>query len=316
MIPEIVVVGSHAPALFIDVERPPIEGEVIQGTNFRESKDGGKGSNQAIAAARLGSSVSFVGRVGNDQIGKSLLDWFDSDFVDYQYLILDESHSTGAGFNLQTKNGDCALVTCMGANEYITKEQIKNALIDFGKAKVLLTQFEIPPELALYASHLAVSLGMISIVNPAPATPVESLQQFKMTILIPNIIEATTLLGVPSSKSLDYQALCETLRKRSGAEVVIITLGKDGFIGLDWDGYWEMTPPVVEIMDASGAGDTFCAALGVGIVDGLTIREASRWAGFAAAFSVTRQGTIPAFPTRYELEDFIRRQEENNYATH
>ena len=173
MMPEIVVVGSHAPALFMDIARPPNEGEIIQGSNFRELKDGGKGSNQAIAAARLGHAVSFVGRVGNDRMGRALLDWLDSDSVDYQHLIVDEIHSTGAGFNLQTDNGDCALVTCMGANEYISREQIKNALHDFKEAKVLLTQFEIPAEVALYASDLAVESGMTSIVNPAPATPVE-----------------------------------------------------------------------------------------------------------------------------------------------
>ncbi|MFN2302170.1 MAG: ribokinase [Anaerolineales bacterium] len=315
MMPEIVVVGSHAPALFIDVARPPQEGEIIQGSNFRELKDGGKGSNQAIAAARLGSAVSFVGRVGNDRAGQALIEWLDSDSVDHKHLILDRNLSTGAGFNLQTENGDCALVTCMGANEYITKEQIHDALQEFKGAKVLLTQFEIPPEIALYASHLAVESGMISIVNPAPATPVDSLKQHKVSLLIPNRIEATTLLGLHSSISLNKKDLCDALRKASGADVVIVTLGKDGFIGLDHDGFWEMRPPIVEVVDASGAGDAFCAAVGVGIVEGMSIREASRWAAFAAALSVTRQGTIPAFADRHELDEFMQLQKEGGYAT-
>ena len=135
-----------------------------------------------------------------------------------------------------------------------------------------------------------------------------------MSILIPNEFEAATLLGLPSSNDLNKQDLCEALHKESSADVVIVTLGKDGFIGLDRDGFWDLTPPVVEVVDASGAGDAFCAAVGVGILEGKSIREASRWAAFAAALSVTRQGTIPAFVDRHELEDFIKLQEEGSYA--
>jgi ribokinase len=305
MIPDIVVVGSHAPALFMDVQRPPQAGETVTGTNFRELVDGGKGSNQAIAASRLGARVSFVGMVGKDHLGEELKDWFESDSVDYSWLAQNEDFPTGAGFNFQTQDGDCALVTCMGANEYLTKEYVEKSLQALKGAKILLTQFEIPPEIALFAADLAIRLGMRSIVNPAPAASIKFIKNQKISILIPNEIEAKTMLALDLDKKIETSFLCDQLKKKSGAECVIITLGSRGFIGLDDDGFWEYSPPVVNSVDASGAGDEFCAALGVALVEGNDIRQASIWAAHAAALSVTKQGTIPAFPFRSDLEQFI-----------
>ena len=213
MNPNLVVVGSHAPAMFIDVERPPLVGETIKGENFREQMDGGKGSNQAIAAARLGASVSFIGRVGNDRLGKALETWLDADSIDRQWLFTDKNQPTGAGLNIQTEDGDCALVTCMGANQYLSKEQIKIALTNLPTSKILLTQFEIPHEVALFASDLAVELGKVSIVNPAPATNLDFSEQQRISILIPNKIEAYTLLGAELSDNLEYHMLCREFKK-------------------------------------------------------------------------------------------------------
>jgi len=308
MKPNLLVVGSHAPAMFVDVERPPLIGETIKGENFRDQIDGGKGSNQAIAAARLGASVSFIGRVGNDRLGKTFTTWLESDSVDHQWLFIDEEHPTGAGLNIQTDDGDCALITWMGANQFLSKEQVEAAIEHYPSSKILLTQFEIPHEIALFASDLAVRLGKMSIVNPAPATKLDCLAQHQISILVPNKIEAFTLLGLDISDDQDLREICYELRDAVHAESVIITLGKDGSIGLDNDGIWEITAPQVESIDASGAGDVFCAAIGVGLLDGKSIREASKWAAYAAALSVTRQGTIPAFPYRNELDKFIKAQ--------
>ena len=308
MKPNLIVVGSHAPAMFIDVERPPLKGETIKGENFRDQIDGGKGSNQAIAAARLGASVSFIGRVGNDRPGKTLRTWLESDSINHKWLFIDEEHPTGVGLNIQTDDGDCALITCMGANEFLTKEQVEVAIKHLSTSEILLTQFEIPHEIALFASDLAVRLGKVSIVNPAPATKLDFLKQYQITILIPNKIEAFSLLGLDISDDLDLRDICHELKNAAKAQSVIITLGKDGLIGLDNDGIWEIAAPQAEAIDASGAGDVFCAATGVGLIEGKSIREASKWAAYAAALSVTRQGTIPAFPYRNELDKFIKAQ--------
>ena len=304
---DIVVVGSHAPALFIDVKRPPLAGETVLGTNFDEPRDGGKGSNQAIAASRLGASVSFVGRIGDDRLGNELKEWFSADSVDFTWLIQNSEYPTGAGFNIQTEDGDCALVTCMGANQFIPKDHIKSALTKMKDAKVMLTQFEIPIETALYSAKVSKALGMTSIVNPAPASPIDfSNYMDQISILVPNEIEAYTLLDTSPDPSLDIKKLCSRLKDYSGAEYVIITIGKKGIVGMDDQGVWEYTPPEMKPVDASGAGDEFCAALGVALVEGRDIRAATEWAANAAALSVTRQGTIPAFPQRDELEEFIQ----------
>lgn len=304
---EIVVVGSHAPALFIDVKRPPLAGETVLGTNFDEPRDGGKGSNQAIAASRLGASVSFVGRVGDDRLGNELKEWFSADSVDFSWLIQNSDYPTGAGFNIQTEDGDCALVTCMGANEFIPKDHIKSALTKMNDAKVMLTQFEIPIETALFAAKVSTDLGMKSIINPAPATLIDFSQyREQISILVPNEIEAYTLLDISPDLELSMRELCRQLKDCSGANCVIITFGKKGIVAMDDLGIWESTPPMMDAVDASGAGDEFCAALGVALVEGRDIRAASEWAANAAALSVTRQGTIPAFPYRGELEEFIR----------
>lgn len=308
MTPEIVVVGSHAPALFIDVKRPPLPGETVLGSNFQEPKDGGKGSNQAIAAARLGAKVSFVGMVGKDRLGEELKEWFDDDGVDYSWLRQHPEASTGAGFNIQTEDGDCALVTCMGANEFINKEFIDEALGALKGAKVLLTQFEIPPAMALHAAKVAAELGITSIVNPAPAFSGEHLDYQNVSILIPNEIEAKAILGISLDDSIETKDLCTSVRKTCGVDCVIITLGEKGLAGLDKGGYWMQTSPKVECVDASGAGDAFCSALGVALVEGKDVREGSAWAAQAAALSVTKGGTIPAFPFRKELEQFIEQQ--------
>src|SRR4030042_2525993 len=165
----IVIVGSHAPAFYIRTSRIPLAGETVIGWDFEEPRDGGKGSNQAIAAARLGANVAFIGMVGKDRLGDNLFEWFKEEKVDSRWLLKHDTLPTGTGFDIKNKDNDCALVTCMGAHAGLTKEIIDFALADLSKAKILLTQFEIPPEIALYAAKKASHLGLTSIFNPDPA---------------------------------------------------------------------------------------------------------------------------------------------------
>jgi len=293
--PDIIVVGSHAPALFIHTNRIPIAGETVIGWDYEEPQDGGKGSNQAIAAARLGAKVSFIGMVGKDRLGENLYRWFETEKVDTKWLGQSDANSTGVGFNIQNKDGDCALITSMGANADIQKNYLESAIKDLSSAKYLLTQFEIPPHIALHAAKFASSLGMTTIVNPAPAVDDPELTYEGVSILIPNEIEAKILAGIPLDREMEFTDILLKIHQKLDIDTIIITLGGNGVVVLSEGEVWSQKPPKTELVDASGAGDQFCAALAVALNNEMDLKSACQWAMHAASISVTRKGTIPAF---------------------
>jgi ribokinase len=303
--PQIVVVGSHAPGLFLRVRRVPRAGETVIGWDYQEPMDGGKGSNQAIAAAKLGASVSFVGCVGRDRIGDDGERWMREAGVDTRYLRRSATTASGVGFIILDETGVPAMVTSMGANAELTAAEIDAALARLSGARALLTQFEIDPNIALHAARAARAYGMIAIVNPAPAPepPPEGLDA--ASILTPNETEARMLLGLDPATPIELEPLAAQTRARTGVGQIIITAGEKGVVGADETGVWTVTPPTVEPVDTSGAGDVFCAALAVGLVEGRGLRMAAEWACAVAALSVSRAGTIPAFPTRDEVNRFL-----------
>jgi ribokinase len=300
--PEIAIVGSHAPGLFMRVKQPPLPGETIIGWDFQEPVDGGKGSNQAIAAAKLGARVSFIGCLGNDRLGDQGEEWMAQAGVDTRFIRRTAAH-TGIGFILLDDHGVPAMVTSLGANAELTHMEIERALGQL-QAPLLLTQFEIPMQIALQAVQYARERGMLTIVNPAPA-PDGMLPGFAAAnILVPNESEARKLLCLPVQAEIGDEQLASELYRASGAGCVMITLGERGMVGMDRDGFWRVQPTRVSTIDTSGAGDVFCAALSVALVRGKDQRTASKWACVAAALSVTRPGTIPAFPTLAEVEAY------------
>ncbi|RPI97777.1 MAG: ribokinase [Chloroflexi bacterium] len=302
--PPIIVVGSHAPGIFLRVKRVPRAGETVIGWDFQEPMDGGKGSNQAIAAARLGAGVSFVGCVGCDRIGDDGERWMRDAGVDTRYLRRSSTTASGIGFIVLDDDGVPAMVTSMGANAELTKEDIDEALAGIDGARVLLTQFEIDPQIALYAARAARERGLIAIVNPAPApdSPLAGLDA--ASILTPNETEAKVLVGLDPEAPIELELLARRTRERTDVEQVIVTAGERGAVGADQTGVWTVTPPAVKVVDTSGAGDVFCAALAVGLVAGHTLRAAAQWAVAVATLSVTRAGTIPAYPTQEEVTRF------------
>ncbi|MFA5419997.1 MAG: ribokinase [Bacteroidales bacterium] len=303
---DIIVVGSHAPGIFVRVKRIPKAGETVIGWDFHEPKDGGKGSNQAIAASLLEGKTSFVGCFGHDRIGDEGKKWLEEAGVDTTWIKFHETISSGVGFILLDENGIPAMVTSMGANAKLNKGDVEKAINAQSDAKVLLTQFEIPIDVSLHAAKIAKSLGMISIVNPGPAPekPVSGLDS--ATILIPNESEAQILLGQEPTEKFDAEILVKSLKTRFNLSTVIITLGNEGIIGIDDEGIWKQQAIKVNVTDTSGAGDVFCSALAVGIVNGKSIRDASIWACKVAGLSVSKQGTISSYPTLKEVNSIIK----------
>lgn len=301
----ILVVGSHIPGLFMRVKRPPVPGETVIGWGYQEPMDGGKGSNQAIAAARLGGRVSFVGCVGKDRIGDEGLRWMAEAGVDTGHVRQSERSASGIGFILLDESGVPAMVSSLGANAEITSNDVEITINSLNDTGVLLTQFEIPIPVALEAAEIARRRGLLVIINPAPAPETEIIGLDCANILVPNETEARLLLGLPLDQESDGVWLAQSLKKQSGARSVLVTLGERGVAGCDAEGSWQTTAPRVPVVDTSGAGDVFCAALAVALLADKPLRDAADWACQAAALSVTREGTIPAFPTDLEVEAFV-----------
>jgi ribokinase len=229
--------------------------------------------------------------------------------VDTSWLKRHETISSGIGFIILDENGVPAMVTSLGANAEIQERDIEQAYHDMPNAKVMLTQFEIPIDTALFAARQAKQRGMVVLLNPAPA-PEGAIEGLDVAdILLPNETEAQVLLGMEPGQAVEPRQMAISLRERSGVPVVIITLGEKGILGVDDKGVWTVSVPEVEVVDTSGAGDVFCAALAAGLSTGMELRQASWWACLAASFSVTKGGTIPAYPTLDELQKFINSQE-------
>jgi ribokinase len=311
----IVVVGSHAPGSVIHVERPPVAGETVLGWNYAEPADGGKGSLQAIAAARLGASVSFVGRVGRDRLGEQGAQLLAAAGVDLSHLSWSDTTATGAGLIILDRHNVPAMITSMGANAELGREQLDAACDLFTGADLLLTQFEIPPETALYAASLAKQHHVTTIVNPAPAPANRDYALSVADILTPNETEALALLGRPSDTRVSEPlALARDLQQECRVATVVVTLGEQGAAVATKDGAYLVPAPHVNAIDTSGAGDAFNAALAVALARGQTLHAAVEWACAVAALSVTRAGTIAAYPTAAEVQDFIATLKEPHAA--
>jgi ribokinase len=302
--PQLVVVGSHAPGIAVRVNRIPVVGETVIGWDLNEPQDGGKGTNQAIAAARLGLAASFVGCIGHDRLGEECERLLHAEGVDIEYLCHSEAKPTGAGIIVLDDAGMPAMITVAGANEDLDFRQVNAALEGLKDAKVMLTQFEIQPPVALHAARLAHRYDMTTVINPAPAAPVSLPELAAADVLVPNEVEAKMLLGLDPAAPFELEAMAQELRTRTDAKAVVVTAGDQGAVGADSLGVWRAPPPKVSVVDTSGAGDVFCAALAAGLINGLDHRAASRWACAVAALSVSREGTIPSFPTAQEVSAY------------
>jgi ribokinase len=293
------------PGLFLRVARVPRAGETVLAWDYAEPQDGGKGSNQAIAAARLGGTVSFVGCVGQDRLGDEGCRWLEAAGVDVRFLRRHTEIATGVGFILLDADGVPAMAVAMGANGALTVADVERALDALPDAGCLLTQCEIPVEVALAAAQRARARGLTAIVNPAPA-PAGLPEGIECaSLLVPNESEARALLQLGEGDSADPVGMAEALRRRTGVEAVLVTAGGDGVAGCDAAGTWHVPAPEVRVVDTSGAGDVFCAARAGALPGGASVRAAAAWACAAASLSVTRPGTIPGYPYRREVGPLV-----------
>jgi len=282
----IAVVGSINLDLVVAVERHPTPGETVVGGDCRQYP-GGKGANQAVAAARLGAKVAMVGRVGADAQGAWLRDGLWTEGVQVEHVREDRQAPTGVAMIAVDARGENTIVVSPGANARVDARDVAAAREVVSGAEVVLVQHEVPPEAV--AAAIATAGGTV-VLNPAPARGLAA----PVDVLVPNRGELETLAGGRG----DPVTLARSI---AAAGAVVVTLGAEGAIVVEGDRAERVRAPQVEAVDSTGAGDAFCGALAEAMAGGATVVEAARWAVRVAAVSVTRPGAQGGLPRREDV---------------
>lgn len=293
---KIVVVGSSNTDMVVRVPRLPAPGETLIGGRFA-MVPGGKGANQAIAASRAGGKVSFMGRMGRDELGERALQSLIQDGINTQHVSRDNTAASGVALILVAADGENCIAVSPGANARLSATHIARAKKAFSRTAIVLLQLETPLPAVCAAARLARQAGARVILNPAPASalPVSLLRN--VSILTPNESEAETLTGVRVTNETTAARAARRLHDQ-GVETVIITLGSRGAY-VSSDSVRGRVPGFrVKAIDTTGAGDVFNGALAVALAEKLDLRQAVRFANAAAARSVTRRGAQASAPTR------------------
>ena len=295
----ITIVGSANIDLTFRAARLPRPGETVFGTGFARGF-GGKGANQAVAAARLGADVAFVGRVGADEFGRAIRDQLAREGVDVSHLLDDPERPTGTAVILVDDAGENAIVGLPGANIGLTPEDARAAAALIESSAIVLAPCETMIETVTEAFRIAHAAGCVCVFNPAPARELLAELLSCLDVIVPNESELRTLTGNPTDSLDDVFAAAEGLR-RQGPRTVIVTLGPRGVLVVGPEGRTHVPGVPVPAVDTTGAGDAFCGAVVTFLAEGLPMVEAARRANAVAAVSVTRAGTQASFPRREEL---------------
>ena len=303
MTAHVAVVGSLNMDLVARAARIPQPGETVIGGEFR-NVPGGKGANQAVAAARLGAQVSMVGRVGRDAFAGPLLDSLAADGIDHTFVIQDPHAATGVALIVVDDAGENSIVVASGANMRLSPTDVDAAETAIAGADALLLQLESPLETVTRAAELARAHGVTVILNPAPARPLPVELLALVDVLIPNESETALLTGMPVGDQAEAEAAAGALRTM-GVGTVILTLGQRGAL-LAREGETVMCPAFdVTPVDTTAAGDAFVGGFAVALAEGRTLSEATRWGNGAGALATTKLGAQPSLPARQELETLL-----------
>jgi ribokinase len=302
----IVVVGSFAVGLTMKTDRFPSAGETVLGSGYR-TDHGGKGSNQAVGCARLGAKVSLVARIGKDPFGEMALRLYSEEGVDATGVRQMAERPTGVGFILvKLGSGENCIALDPGANDLLADSDVAESDPVLASADVVLTQLEIPARAAEAAMAHGRAHGAITVLNPAPARPLQPAVLQNVEILTPNEAEAKVLLGHRPDAGIDASQLARELL-RIGPRNVVVTLGGQGaFIATRT---WEKEVPAIKVpaVDTTGAGDAFNAGLAVGLAHGADLEAAVNLAVITGGLAVTKDGVVPALPWWGEVLAYCER---------
>lgn len=299
----VVIIGSYAKALVVTAERIPGKGETLLGTDYRETY-GGKGSDMAVQAARLGAAVSYVGVVGDDNHGREFIELMRNEGVEIAALRVDPAKPTGVGIIIKDRSGHNAIVVDMAANALFGRDDIDRAAPTLSGAKVALAQLEIPLDTALYGLGRAKAAGATTILNPAPARDLRDADLSAVDIVTPNETEARIVAGLPPEADVPLAEIAAMLLAR-GCRAVVMTLGEAGSRVFAAETETAISPCPIEVVDSNGAGDSFNAGLAVALAEGKPLAEAAHFANAVAALCCTRWETVPSYHDRAAVEAFL-----------
>ncbi len=302
----IVVIGSSNIDLIAQVAHFPQPGETIGNARYSQAY-GGKGANQAVAAARAGGEVTFIASVGNDTFGQTMLVNFSKEGISTDYITQSGEESSGTAIILVNESGENCIAVAPGANALLSSELIDEARIAISGAEIILLQLEIPVETVTYVVELANRLGKKVMLNPAPAQELSDDLLKHLHYLVLNETEAALLVGHPVDTKQQIEAAAnELLQKR--VQTVIITLGARGAYVATRREQQTISAYRVQPVDTTGAGDTFCGALATALSQQKKLNEAVAFANAAAALATTKLGAQPSAPTTSAIATLIKEQ--------
>ncbi|MEM9671556.1 MAG: ribokinase [Bacteroidota bacterium] len=302
----IVVIGSSNIDMIAQVSHFPKPGETVGDATYSQAY-GGKGANQAVAAARAGGQVTFISSVGNDLFGKTMLSNFSDEGMNTDYITQSDQYPSGTALILVNREGENCIAVAPGANGQLSPQLIDQARIAISGAEIILLQLEIPLETVAYVVELASGLGKKVMLNPAPAQPLEDSLLKRLHLLVLNETEAELLVGHPvQSDEQIAQAAQSLLDKR--VEVVIITLGARGSYYATRKEQKMVSAYRVQPVDTTGAGDTFCGALAAALSRKQKLGEAVSFANAAAALATTKLGAQPSAPKEADVLALTKEQ--------
>lgn len=299
----IVVVGSANVDMVVKAQHIPRPGETVLGGEFTLTA-GGKGANQAVAAARMGGHVTFVGRVGGDGFGADALKQLSQEGIDTTYLNSDPDSAHGIALILVDCMGENAIAVAPGANARLTAEDVERAEPAFAACDIVLLQLEVPLPAVEKAIELGKKHGKRVVLNPAPSAPLADRILAQIDVLTPNETEAEMLLGGGDKGLGGVASTAEELLRR-GVGLVVVTMGREGVFVVHPESQYHIPGRKVQAVDTTAAGDAFSGALAVGLAEGRELKEALRRAVAASALSVTKMGAQASLPSLAEVEAFL-----------
>lgn len=300
---KIVVVGSSNMDLVVKTPRVPALGETVLGGDFL-MVPGGKGANQAVAAARLGAHVHFVARLGDDLFGRQSLANFEKVGVETAHVTVTADVASGVALITVDAAGNNVIVVAPGANSVLSSDDVKRAEAEIHTAGAVVAPLEVPIEAVTCAAHLAHEAGVPLILDPAPAVELHRDLLKRVSVLTPNETEARILTGVEVTDESSAQRAAERLLA-SGVQAAVVTMGAQGYLLADGDSMEFVRAIPVDAVDATAAGDAFTGSLAVGLAQGQSLRDAAAFAARVAALSATKMGAQSSMPSRQEVEAFF-----------
>ena len=297
----IIVVGSLNADLVVRTPRFPQPGETISGEDL-QIIPGGKGANQAVAAARQGTPTAMVGRVGRDSFGPDLINNLKQNGVDTERVQTDPESATGTAIIIVDTNGQNSIVLSPGGNGKVTPADVEE--IPFSEATLLLLQLEIPVEAVLAAARRAKENGLRVLLNPAPARALPDELLALPDFLVPNESELSLLSGLPVNDLPSAENAAKTLLER-GIQTVIVTLGANGALIVNKELTKHIPSFTVDVVDTTAAGDAFIGGFASALLQNKSLEEAVRYGCACGALAATKFGAQPSLPTKEDVETFL-----------